>query len=130
MPWIKIIELSDAVGLLKRQYDEAVNRAGRLWRIPALGTDSPASNQVTDIWREMQLMVKNYEDLKYPDILAMATMGGANALQQDGDFGCLSVGKKARFIHVSSTSLVRCGDVDQLLKELVSGGRPSDIEWV
>ena len=98
--------------------------------LPALGTDSPASNQVTDIWREMQLMVKNYDGLKYSDILAMATMGGANALQQDGDFGCLSVGKKAQIIHVSSTSLARGGDAEQLIKELVSGGRPSDIEWV
>ena len=107
-----------------------VKQMVELGLLPALGTDSPASNQVTDIWREMQLMVKKYAGLKYSDILAMATMGGANALQQDSDFGCLSVGKKAHFIHVSSTSLARCGDVDQLLKELVSGGRPTDIEWV
>lgn len=98
--------------------------------LPALGTDSPASNQVTDIWREMQLMVKNHASLEYSDILAMATMGGAIALQQDGDFGCLCVGKKAKFIHVSSASLARCGDVNQLIKELVSGGQPSEIEWV
>ncbi len=97
---------------------------------PALGSDSPASNKVTDIWREMQLLVKSYPNLEHSAILAMATLGGAKALRHEADLGCLSVGKKAKFIHVSSVSLKRCSDVHQLIKELVSGGKPTEVEWV
>lgn len=107
-----------------------VEQIVELGLLPALGTDSPASNQRTDIWREMQLLVENYTNLKHSDVLAMATLGGASVLLQDADFGCLSVGKIAKFIHVSSGSLKRCSDTNQLIKELVSGGQPRDIEWV
>ncbi|NOR22805.1 MAG: amidohydrolase family protein [Desulforhopalus sp.] len=98
--------------------------------LPALGSDSPASNKVTDIWREMQLLVKSHPNLEHSAILAMATLGGAKALRHEADVGCLSVGKKAKFIHVSSASLKRCSDVNQLIKELVSGGKPTEVEWV
>ena len=98
--------------------------------LPALGSDSPASNQVVDIWREMQLLLNNHLNLEPSTVLAMATLGGAKALRRDADFGCLSVGKKAKFIHVSSDSLKRCNDVSQLIKELVLGGKPTEIEWV
>lgn len=98
--------------------------------LPALGSDSPASNQVIDIWREMQLLLKSHSSLDPLTVLAMATIGGAKALRQDGEFGCLSVGKKAQFIHVSSVSLRSCSGVNQLIRELVSGGKPTDIEWV
>ena len=107
-----------------------VEQIVELGLLPALGTDSPASNQRTDIWREMQLLVENHANLKPSDVLAMATLGGASALLQDADFGCLSVGKIAKFIHVSSGSLERCSDTNQLIEELVSGGQPRDIEWV
>ncbi len=33
MPWIKQIEVGEATGLLKRQLDEAIKRAGRVWHI-------------------------------------------------------------------------------------------------
>ncbi len=98
--------------------------------LPALGTDSPASNHAIDIWREMQLLVNHYSTLEYSTVLAMATIGGAKALRYDADFGSLSVGKKAQFIHVSSASLKRCGDKEQLVEELVSGGKPTEIEWM
>lgn len=98
--------------------------------LPALGSDSPASNQVIDIWREMQVLLKNHANLEPSTVLAMATLGGAKALGHDADFGCLSVGKKAKFIHVSSASLLRCNDENQLIKELVLGGKPTEIEWV
>ena len=107
-----------------------VEQIVELGLLPAIGTDSPASNLRTDIWREMQLLVENYTNLKHSDILAMATLGGARALLQDADFGSLSVGKKAQFLHVSSGALERCSDTNQLIKELVSGGQPSDIKWV
>lgn len=36
MPWIPIVSLEDATGLLKKQYDAALRRAGRIWGIVSL----------------------------------------------------------------------------------------------
>lgn len=33
MPWIKVIEPEDATGELKQEYDEAVQRAGKVFNI-------------------------------------------------------------------------------------------------
>ncbi len=33
MPWIRQIPIEEATGLLKRQFDAAIRRAGRVWNI-------------------------------------------------------------------------------------------------
>lgn len=33
MPWIRQIPIEEATGLLKRQFDAAIERAGRVWHI-------------------------------------------------------------------------------------------------
>jgi alkylhydroperoxidase family enzyme len=33
VPWIEQVPVEDADGLLKEQFDEAMKRAGRVWRI-------------------------------------------------------------------------------------------------
>ena len=33
MPWIRQVPVEDATGLLKEQFDQAVERAGRVWHI-------------------------------------------------------------------------------------------------
>ncbi len=33
MPWIEQIPVENATGLLKREFDKAIRRAGRVWRI-------------------------------------------------------------------------------------------------
>ena len=33
MPWIKQVSVEDATGLLKKEFDKAIQRAGRLWHI-------------------------------------------------------------------------------------------------
>jgi len=33
MPWIKQIPISEAKGLLKKEFDKALKRAGRVWHI-------------------------------------------------------------------------------------------------
>lgn len=42
MPWIHTVDLSDATGPLKEEYDRAVKRAGRLWHILQLQSANPA----------------------------------------------------------------------------------------
>jgi alkylhydroperoxidase family enzyme len=43
MPWIKQISLNDATGLLKRQFDAAIKRAGRVWHIVHIMSIKPHS---------------------------------------------------------------------------------------
>jgi len=41
MPWITQIPLQRATGLLKKEYDKAVERAGRLWHIAQIMSVNP-----------------------------------------------------------------------------------------
>ena len=98
--------------------------------LPALGTDSPASNEEIDLWREMQLLAADHQDIDHGKIFAMATLGGAQSLQAEGEYGSLERGKSSQCIHVESDSLMQCQNTEELMKELVVGGRPTKISWV
>lgn len=98
--------------------------------LPALGTDSPASNETIDLWREMQLLAAEHPSVAYESILAMATLGGAQALHRTEDYGSLTTGKKSQILHVSSPALTRCNTISQVIEELVTGGKPSKITWI
>ena len=41
MPWIGEVPPDDATGLLKTQYDEAIERAGRVWHIVQVMSVNP-----------------------------------------------------------------------------------------
>lgn len=41
MPWIKVISIDEASGLLRRQYEAALNRAGRIWNIVSIMSQNP-----------------------------------------------------------------------------------------
>lgn len=41
MPWIEVISLERASGYLKRQYELALARAGRIWGIVAVMSQNP-----------------------------------------------------------------------------------------
>jgi alkylhydroperoxidase family enzyme len=43
MPWIKQISINNATGLLKRQFDAAIKRAGRVWHIVHIMSLNPHS---------------------------------------------------------------------------------------
>jgi len=98
--------------------------------LPALGTDSYASNPAIDLWREMQLLAGDHPDLPPERILAMATLGGAQALHVEQDFGSIEPGRKGRFLHISSPTLLQCRTATALMQALVTGGRPAEISWV
>jgi hypothetical protein len=36
MPWIKVFSLDEATGLLKKEYEAAIKRAGRIWHIVSI----------------------------------------------------------------------------------------------
>jgi len=41
MPWIKQVPVEEATGLLKRQFDSALKRAGRVWHIVHIMSINP-----------------------------------------------------------------------------------------
>lgn len=43
MPWIKVIEPEDATGDLKREYDEATRRAGKVFNILKVQSLNPGA---------------------------------------------------------------------------------------
>ena len=42
MAWINVIGVDEADGQLKLRYDEAINRAGRIWNITSIMSQNPA----------------------------------------------------------------------------------------
>ncbi len=43
MAWIEIVPPEQADGLLKRQYDQAMERAGHVWNIVSIMSQNPAA---------------------------------------------------------------------------------------
>jgi alkylhydroperoxidase family enzyme len=41
MPWIEVVSLEKARGALKREYDAALKRAGRIWNIVSIMSQNP-----------------------------------------------------------------------------------------
>ena len=41
MPWIKTFTIEEATGLLKKEYDKALKRAGRIWNIVSIMSQNP-----------------------------------------------------------------------------------------
>lgn len=41
MPWIKVFSLEEASGFLKKQYEAALKRAGRIWHIVSIMSQNP-----------------------------------------------------------------------------------------
>ena len=74
----------------------------------ALGTDSAVSNNTLDLWEEMRFALlmqraarQDVEAVTAPQVLRMATLGGAEALGLDDAIGSLTPGKRADLIAVS-----------------------------
>ena len=67
---------------------------------PSIGTDSLASNDSLSIFDEMKFIANFFTDIPFPQILAMATINGANALGLEKQFGALEPGKIAKMIYL------------------------------
>nr|WP_321467961.1 amidohydrolase family protein [uncultured Desulfobulbus sp.] len=68
--------------------------------LPALGTDSVASNPELSLWREMAIIATDYPYVDPAQIFAMATKGGAEALGIDKQLGTLARGKNADILAI------------------------------
>ncbi len=88
--------------------------------LPALGTDSLASNPELSLWREMQLLAEDQPDIDPAAIFAMATRGGAEALGLGDCLGALEPGKDADVLIVPLPAATRT--VAQVYGHLISAG--------
>jgi len=96
--------------------------------LPALGTDSLASNPVLSIWNEMRILKEDHPEVASSSILAMATLGGAAALEIEDELGTLTKGKSAKILSVPVPGEIR--DSEEVLEYLVRGGLEIRPYWV
>ncbi len=98
-----------------------------------LGTDGAASNNDLDLWEEMDSAAKlhklisgNPTVVSAEEALAMATIGGAQAVHLENQIGSLEVGKRADVILVD-LGAVRSTPRYNLYSHLVYTAKASDV---
>ncbi len=85
----------------------------------ALGTDSRASNPDLSIWNEVRWLLEQRPDLAWQDVLAMATLWGADALRRP-DLGRIAAGTSSGLIAVAGEA----SEPEALVAGWVTGGSP------
>ncbi|MBF0379105.1 MAG: amidohydrolase family protein [Desulfamplus sp.] len=88
---------------------------------PALGTDSLASTDSINMFDEMLYVAKLFPELNPSEIIAMATINGADALGFGKIAGTLEKGKRADFIYIPDISGKNNSDKIMSIIEYKSG---------
>jgi len=96
--------------------------------LPAIGTDSLASNMALNMWREMQILRDDHPALEPAKVFSMATAGGAAAWGRDDELGALAIGKRARFLSISC--LDACNSELAVFEYLTGSGESVQVDWV
>lgn len=73
-----------------------------------IGTDSLASNTSLSMIEEMKVLQDNCDELSLNDIIEMATLNGAKALQLDHQYGSIEVGKSPGIVLLKDVDLKKC----------------------
>jgi cytosine/adenosine deaminase-related metal-dependent hydrolase len=95
--------------------------------LPALGTDSKASNSVLNMWREMRLLREDHPSLVPEAVFAMATRGGAEAWGVASEMGTLEPGKRALVLAVNCKEKIRAPQ--EVFEYLTTAGESVQAEW-
>ena len=93
--------------------------------LPGLGTDSLASNEQLDIWREMAILQADHPGLKPELIFRMATLGGARALKVSQRLGAMAPSLEAKLLAVPFA-----GREEEIFSFLVNGGQAVAPQWL
>ena len=93
----------------------------------ALGSDSLASNESLDLWRELRLVLAADRGCSPTEAWAMATTGAARALGMGGEIGELVPGARADF---AAHELGSCDGSESLLGALIEGQLALRGVWV
>ncbi|GIV97473.1 MAG: amidohydrolase [Herpetosiphonaceae bacterium] len=101
-----------------------------------LGLDG-GSNDTSDFFNTMRIAVGIQRGRfmtadvypSVPEVLRMATLGGAELLDMDDEIGSLTPGKKADLIIINPRA-INFGRAMDLVAQLVFNGQPQNVEWV
>ena len=96
--------------------------------LPALGTDSKASNEVLSMWREMRLLREDHPGLLPASVFSMATLGGAQAWNVAAEMGSLEPGKRALVQAVDCEG--RINAAHDVFEYLTTAGESVQTEWL
>ncbi len=92
---------------------------------PALSTDSLASNRDLSLWGEMETVQQAFPEIEPEEIIRMATINGASALDLSEELGDLTPGKKARMFFLPLPEVNKAN----LLSAIIQS-RGHGLEWV
>lgn len=101
-----------------------------------LGLDG-GTNDSSDMFADMKAAVGLQRALSHdptrfptpPDVLRMATLGGAEVLGLDGEIGSLTPGKKADLQLINPAAVDFAPELDWI-SQLVFNAQPANVEWV
>lgn len=96
--------------------------------LPALGTDSKASNESLSMWREMLLLREDYHGLLPERVFAMATCGGAEAWGISSAMGSLEPGKLPRILAVKNNEKIDSPKV--VFDFLTTASESVQVDWL
>lgn len=96
--------------------------------LPALGTDSRASNEKLNLWREMRLLREDHPGLAPETVFAMVTRGGAEAWGISSAMGTLEPGKQAEVLAVKNKEKIN--SPEQIFEFLTSAGETVQSKWL
>lgn len=96
------LKLGSGIASVQKMLEKGVN--------VALGTDGVASNNNLNLFEEMKVAVnlqkkENPEKISEQEILDMATINGAKALDMEDEIGSIAVGKKADLLVIDAQDL-------------------------
>ena len=94
--------------------------------LPALGTDSKASNEVLSMWREMRLLREDHPNLPPESIFAMATRGGAEAWGVASEMGSLEPVKRALVLKIKCNENMR--STQEIFEYLTTAGESVEAD--
>jgi len=96
--------------------------------LPALGTDSKASNEVLSMWREMLLLREDNPGLAPETVFTMATRGGAEAWGVASEMGTLEPGKRALVLAINCDG--KTYTAHEVFEYLTTAGESVQAEWL